>query len=215
MPPRKLRCTFALEDCARQSGFSAIGGVDEAGRGCLIGPVYAAAVILDPDRPIRGLNDSKQLDAETREGLAVLIRERAIAFAIASASAAEIDRINILQASRLAMRRAVVALSVAADFLLVDATTVDLPLPQRAVIHGDALSRSIAAASILAKTSRDAHLCELDRLYPGYDLASNKGYGVPAHIAALERLGPTTEHRMSYAPVRERAQRTLFAEAGF
>jgi len=214
-PPRKLRCSFELELFARQSGYSAIGGVDEAGRGCLFGPVYAAVVILDPDRPIRGLNDSKLLDADTRENLAVLVRQRAIAFAVATATAAEIDRINILQASRLAMRRAVEALAIVVDYLLVDATTVDLPVPQRAVIHGDALSRSIAAASILAKTSRDAHLCELDRVFPGYELASNKGYGVPAHMAALERLGPTPEHRMSFAPVRERLQRNLFEEVGF
>jgi ribonuclease HII len=211
--PKKFRCTFTLERLAWQSGYSAVGGVDEAGRGCLFGPVYAAVVILHPDRPIRGLNDSKLLDAETREALSILIRQRAIAFAIASATAAEIDRINILQASRLAMRRAIEALTVVVDYLLIDATTVDLPIPQKAVIHGDALSRSIAAASILAKTSRDAHLCEFDRLFPGYDLASNKGYGVPAHMAALQSLGPTPEHRFSYAPVRECAQGKLFSEA--
>lgn len=210
MPSTK--CSFNLERQAIQYGYTAIAGVDEAGRGCLFGPVYAAAVILDPGKPIRGLNDSKQLDAETRETLAIRIRERAIAFAVATATAAEIDRINILQASRLAMRRAVDALAVPADYLLIDATTVDLPLPQQAIIHGDALSRSIAAASILAKTSRDARLRELDIVYPGYDLASNKGYGAPAHLAGLERLGPTTEHRMTYAPVRARAQLSLFAE---
>ena len=208
------KCSFELERLARQSGYSAVAGVDEAGRGCLFGPVYAAAVILDPDKPIRGLNDSKVLDAETREALAVLIRERAVAFAVGIATAAEIDRINILQASRLAMRRAVEALAVPADYLLIDATTVDLPLAQQAIIHGDALSRSIAAASILAKTSRDARLRELDALYPGYDLASNKGYGAPAHLAGLDRLGPTPEHRMTYAPVRDRAQRSLFVEGG-
>ena len=211
---QKLQCSSALERQARSVGYAAIAGVDEAGRGCLFGPVYAAAVILDPDRPIRGLNDSKVLDAETREALAVLIRERAISFAVATATALEIDRINILQASRLAMRRAVEGLSVAADYLLIDATTVDLPIPQEAIIHGDALSRSIAAASILAKTSRDALLRELDAVYPGYGLASNKGYGSAAHLAGLERLGPTPEHRMTYAPVRDRAQRNLFAEVG-
>jgi ribonuclease HII len=210
----RRRCSLELELEARQAGFAAIAGVDEAGRGCLFGPVFAAAVILDPDRPIRGLNDSKALAAARREELAVLIRERAISFAVASATAAEIDRINILQASRLAMRRAVEALPSPADFLLVDAATVDLPLPQRAIIHGDALSRSIAAASILAKTSRDALLRELDLLYPGYGLASNKGYGAAEHMAGLDRLGPTPEHRMTYAPVRDRAQRSLFAEAG-
>jgi ribonuclease HII len=203
-----------LENEASQAGFAAIAGVDEAGRGCLFGPVYAAAVILHPERPIPGLNDSKALSPERREALAVLIRERAAAYAVAVATAAEIDRINILQASRLAMRRAVEALSVPADFLLVDAATIDLPLPQRAIIHGDALSRSIAAASILAKTSRDALLRDLDLRYPGYGLASNKGYGAPEHLAGLDRLGPTPEHRMTYAPVRDRAQRGLFAEAG-
>jgi len=209
------KCTFNLEHLAWQSGHTAIAGVDEAGRGCLFGPVYAAAVILDPDRPIRGLNDSKLLDPPTRERLAILIRERAVAFAVASATAAEIDRINILQASRLAMRRAVEALHIAADYLLIDATTVELPLPQKPIIRGDALSRSIAAASILAKTSRDARLRELDVIYPGYGLASNKGYGAPVHLAGLDRLGPTPEHRMTYAPVRDRAQRSLFAEVTF
>jgi ribonuclease HII len=211
--PKKHQCTSAFERNARSVGYTAIAGVDEAGRGCLFGPVYAAAVILDPDRAIRGLNDSKALAAERREELALRIRERAVAFAVATASAAEIDRINILQASRLAMRRAVEGLSSPADYLLIDAATIDLPLPQEAIIHGDALSHSIAAASILAKTARDSRLRELDLVYPGYDLASNKGYGAPAHLAALERLGPTPEHRMTYAPVRARAQRLLFPEA--
>jgi ribonuclease HII len=202
-----------LEESARAEGYSAIAGVDEAGRGCLFGPVCAAAVILDPERPIDGLNDSKVLDAPTRETLAILIRERAVAYAVAWASVAEIDQINILQASRLAMRRAVEALVTPADFLLVDATTIALPLPQRNIIHGDALSRSIAAASILAKTSRDALLRELDLAYPGYGLASNKGYGAPEHLAGLDTLGVTPEHRLTYAPVRERVERTLFTEA--
>lgn len=212
---KTLTCSLDFEDAARADGYTAVAGVDEAGRGCLLGPVFAAAVILDWDRPIEGLDDSKKLDEPTREALAILIRERARAYAVASASVIEIDRINILQASRLAMRRAVEALAVPADHLLVDATTVALPLPQRNLIHGDALSQSIAAASILAKTSRDALLRELDLVYPGYGLASNKGYGAPEHLAGLDRLGVTPEHRMTYAPVRERAQRTLFAEAGF
>lgn len=205
-----FRCTFTQERRARLAGYAAVAGVDEAGRGCLLGPVYAAAVILDLDRPIRGLNDSKVLAPEERSVLAPLIRQRCRCCCIASASAAEIDRINILQASRLAMRRAVEALCPVADFLLVDAATIDLALPQLSLIHGDARCRSIAAASILAKTARDAYLCELDRLFPGYGLASNKGYGVPEHLDALDRLGPTREHRMSFAPVRVRAQRTLF-----
>ncbi|MBM3757489.1 MAG: ribonuclease HII [Acidobacteria bacterium] len=210
----KLRCTSAFERQARSAGFAAIAGVDEAGRGCLFGPVYAAAVILDPDKPIQGLNDSKQLDEETREELAPKIRDRALAWAVASASAAEIDRINILQASRLAMKRAVESLPVAADYLLVDATTVDLPLPQEALIKGDARCRSIAAASILAKTARDTKLKELDVTYPGYGFAKNKGYGAPDHLAALRKLGPTPEHRKTFAPVRNLLQPSLFKEAG-
>jgi len=210
----KLRCTSAFERQARSAGFAAIAGVDEAGRGCLFGPVYAAAVILDPDKPIQGLNDSKQLDEETREALAPKIRDRALAWAVASASAAEIDRINILQASRLAMKRAVESLPVTADYLLVDATTVDLPLPQEALIKGDARCRSIAAASILAKTARDTQLKELDVTYPGYGFAKNKGYGAPDHLAALSKLGPTPEHRKTFAPVRNLLQPSLFKEAG-
>ena len=171
-------------------------------------------MILDPDKPIQGLNDSKQLDEETREELAPKIRDRAIAFAVASASAGEIDRINILQSSRLAMKRAVEMLPVAADYLLIDATTVDLPLPQESLIKGDARCRSIAAASILAKTARDARLRELDVVYPGYGFASNKGYGAPDHIAGLAQLGPTPEHRKTFAPVRNLLQPSLFREAG-
>lgn len=204
-------CTIRLERTLRTQGFGAIAGVDEAGRGCLFGPVYAAACVLDPGRPIRGLNDSKQLDEATRDRLAILIRERSITWAVASASAAEIDRINILQASRLAMKRAVEALQPTADFLLVDATTVDLPIPQRGIIHGDALSRSIAAASILAKTARDARLREYDEQYPEFGFARHKGYGSPEHLAALDRFGPLPEHRYCYAPVRMRAQKTLFS----
>lgn len=210
----KLRCTSAFERLARSAGFAAIAGVDEAGRGCLFGPVYAAAVILDPEKPIQGLNDSKQLDEETREDLAPKIRDRAIAFAVASASAAEIDRINILQASRLAMKRAVEMLPVAADYLLIDATTVDLPLPQESLIKGDARCRSIAAASILAKTARDTKLKELDVTYPGYGFAKNKGYGAPDHLEALIRLGPTPEHRKTFAPIRNLLQTSLFTESG-
>ncbi len=205
------RCSTRHERDLRNMGFAAIAGVDEAGRGCLFGPVYAAACILDPARPIRGLDDSKKLDVLTRERLQVRIQERAVAWSVASASAGEIDSINILQASRLAMRRAVEQLAIAADYLLVDATTVDLPIPQRGIIHGDALSQSIAAASILAKTSRDARLREYDQQYPAYGFARHKGYGSPEHLSALDRLGPLPEHRFCYAPVRERAQRTLFS----
>ncbi len=206
MPPI---CSTRFERELRKQGFGAIAGVDEAGRGCLFGPVCAAACILDPCRPLRGVNDSKQVSEESRVTLALLLQERSVAWAIGWASAAEIDSINILQASRLAMKRAVENLSQPADYLLVDATSVDLAIPQRGVIHGDVLSRSIAAASILAKTARDARLRELDLQYPAYGFARHKGYGSPEHLAALDRWGPLPEHRYSYAPVRARAGRTF------
>ena len=186
----------------RRAGFRAIAGVDEAGRGSLFGPVFAAAVVLDPSKPIRGLDDSKRLPPERREILAARIRDRAAAWAIAAADAFEIDRINILQASRLAMRRAVERLEPACDYLLVDFVTVDIALPQVGLVHGDAVSFSIAAASILAKVARDAALTAWDRVFPGYGLASNKGYMAPEHVAGLDRVGPTSLHRFSFEPVR-------------
>lgn len=195
-------CDSRFERKARQSGYGAIAGVDEAGRGSLFGPVFAAAVILDPHRPIRGLDDSKQLDAERRDVLSARIRDRARAWAVAGADVYEIDRVNILQASRLAMRRAVEKLSPAADYLLVDAVTVDCPLEQRAIIHGDARSFSIAAASILAKVERDACLSRWHEVFPQYGLDSNKGYATPDHMKALETHGPTSLHRFSFEPVR-------------
>ena len=155
-----MKCQGKYERDARAQGFQRIAGVDEVGRGALFGPVFAAAVVLSPERPIRGLRDSKMLDAERREVLADRIRERAVAWSIGAADAFEIDRINILQASRLAMKRAIERLNPTADYLLVDAVTVDLPLAQRALIHGDALSQCIAAASIIAKVTRDACMRE-------------------------------------------------------
>lgn len=196
-----IRYTF--ERKARTSGFRLIAGADEAGRGSLFGPVFAAAVILDPDRPIRGLRDSKILPPERREVLSGRIRERAVAWAVASADAAEVDQINVYQASRLAIRRAIQALSPFPDYLLVDALRIDLELPQEGIIHGDALSPSIAAASILAKVDRDACMCQWDGVYPGYGLARHKGYCTPEHLDALARHGPTPHHRMSYEPVRQ------------
>jgi len=194
------------ERAARKAGHRVIAGIDEAGRGALFGPVFAGAVVLDPDRPIRGLDDSKQLEPERREVLAGRIRERAIAWGVGAADAFEIDRVNILQAARLAMKRAVqqldCKLSSKCDYLLVDAVSVDVPIPQRVLIHGDALCFSIAAASILAKTARDAALREWDRVFPEYRLFSNKGYGSPEHLSALERVGPTALHRFSFEPVR-------------
>ncbi len=172
----------------------------------MFGPVFAAAVILDPDAPIRGLNDSKILDAESREALAGQIKTRAKAFAYGAADVFEIDRINIYQASRLAMRRAVEALSIRPDFLLVDALTLDLPIGQLGLIDGDARCRAIAAASILAKVHRDACLAAWHQVFPQYNLASNKGYSTPDHKRALSEHGPTLLHRFSFEPVRSRSK---------
>ena len=169
----------------------------------MFGPVCAAAVILPVAHGIRGLHDSKELDASVREALDGKIRAKALAYAVAQASVDEIERLNIYQASRLAMKRAVEALRPAADFLLIDAMRLDLDLPQRSIIRGDAVSHSIAAASIIAKVHRDALLVEWDREYPEFGLARNKGYGTPEHLAALERQGPTPLHRRTFEPVRQ------------
>lgn len=198
----KFRCEAKLERELRARGFTAVAGIDEVGRGCLFGPVVAAAVILSPDRPVRGLNDSKQIEPERREVLAERIRERAVAWSVAAVDAATIDAINIYQASRLAMRLAVERLSVRPDFLLIDAVPVDLPVPQRSLIKGDARCQAIAAASIVAKVYRDACMCAWHEVYPQYNLAENKGYGTPDHLAGLEQHGPSPLHRLSFEPVR-------------
>jgi ribonuclease HII len=198
----KFRCEATLERELRARGFNAVAGVDEVGRGALFGPVVAAAAILSPDRPVRGLNDSKLLDPERREVLAGRIRERAVAWAVAAVDAATIDSINIYQASRVAMRLAVSRLSTAPDFLLVDAMAIDLPLPQRPLIKGDARCHAIAAASIVAKVYRDACMRVWDEVFPQYGLASHKGYATPEHCMAIEKYGPTPLHRLSYEPVR-------------
>jgi len=198
---KRLRCTLKFEKMAWQSGARQIAGVDEVGRGSLFGPVVAAAVILDPGYRIRGLRDSKLLLAERREVLAERIREHAVAWAIAAVDAARIDQINIYQASRVAMREAVMRLEPGPDHLLIDALRLDCELPQRAIIHGDALSASIAAASILAKVERDRMVREWDPVFPLYGLASNKGYSTPHHLAALRQHGPSPLHRQSFAPV--------------
>lgn len=205
-----MRCVGKFEREARAQGFERIAGVDEVGRGALFGPVFAAAVILSPDRPIRGLRDSKLLDPERREVLSVKIRERAVAWAVAAVDAFEIDRINILQASRLAMRRAIEKLTPTPDYLLIDAVTVDLPVAQHALIHGDALSQCIAAASILAKVERDACMREWDLVFPQYGLKNHKGYSTDEHWKALETHGPTPLHRFSFWPVREHCPHTLW-----
>lgn len=197
-----LRCQSKYEREAYAEGFRLVAGVDEVGRGALFGPVFAAAVILSPERPVRGLRDSKQLPPERREVLATRIRERAIAWAVAAADAFEIDHINIYHASRLAMRRAIERLNPAPDFLLIDALKVDLTIPQRPLIHGDALSQCIAAASIIAKVERDACMREWDLVFPQYGLRNHKGYTTDEHWKALENYGPTALHRFSFWPVR-------------
>jgi ribonuclease HII len=190
------------ERAARSAG--RLCGVDEAGRGPLAGPVVAAAVVLDPGRPIAGLRDSKLLSATRRDQLAVQIRERSLAWSVAHASVDEIDRHNILQASLLAMRRAVEALNGAAEFALVDGNQLPtLAIPARALVSGDALEASISAASILAKTARDALMQVLDADHPGYGFARHMGYATREHLECLRRLGPCAQHRRSFAPVRE------------
>ncbi len=198
---KSLKCTTSFEKEAWQGGARFVAGVDEVGRGSLFGCVAAAACILNPADRIRGLRDSKLLTADEREKLAARIRQRAIAWAVAEIDAARIDQVNIYQASLLAMKMAVERLDPRPDFLLVDAATLDFDCSQRKIIHGDALSASIAAASILAKVHRDAIVRAWDVIYPQYGLASNKGYSTPGHKLALLRYGPSPMHRQSYAPV--------------
>ena len=196
-------CSTRFERTARKLGWTRIAGIDEAGRGALFGPVVAAAVILNPKRRIVGLDDSKKLAAERRSELAERIREHAVAWAVAEVDAARIDAWNIYQASRQAMTAALQQLSIVPDYLLLDAMQLDVLTEQKSLIKGDARSVSIAAASILAKTHRDARMVEWDAIYPGYGLAQHKGYSTPEHLEALRRFGPTPLHRYSFAPVRE------------
>jgi ribonuclease HII len=198
---KTLRCTMRYEKKAWGEGASLIAGVDEVGRGSLFGPVVAAAVILDPAYRIRGLRDSKLLLADRRDILSVRIKEHAVAWAVAAVDAARIDQINIYQASRVAMLEAVRLLQPVPDHLLVDALRLDCELQQQAIIHGDAVSASIAAASIIAKVERDRLICAWDPVFPVYGLASNKGYSTPRHLAALREHGPSPLHRQSFAPV--------------
>jgi ribonuclease HII len=188
---------------ARQQGWLRIAGIDEAGRGSLFGPVVAAAVVLNPRRRIVGLDDSKKLAAERRGELAARIREHALAWAVAEVDASRIDAWNIYQASRQAMLAAVENIRPAPDYLLIDAMELPLQLEQRSLIHGDARSVSIAAASILAKVERDHLMDGFDEIYPQYGLAQNRGYGTPDHLEALRRWGPSPLHRFSFAPVRD------------
>jgi ribonuclease HII len=188
-----------------------IAGIDEAGRGPLAGPVVVAAVILDPQRPIAGLGDSKVLKASQREALAPLIRAQALAWSVIVVEAEEIDRINIFQATMVGMTRAALALSVSPDEVLIDGNKVpgDMPQPARAIVKGDASEPCISAASILAKTTRDALMCEFDLSYPGYGFARHFGYPTPDHLKQLRQLGPCPIHRRSFAPVRELLQGQL------
>ena len=195
-----LVCGSRFEDAASAEGFTAVAGLDEVGRGALCGPVVACAVILGGDFPIDGLDDSKRLTARQREQLSERVRAHARGFAIGSADPAEIDRLNILRATQLAMQRALQALDPHPDLVLVDgkAEVPGLRTRQRPIVKGDALSVSIAAASIVAKVHRDALMLECDARYPGYGLASNMGYGSEDHLEALRRLGPSRIHRRSF-----------------
>ncbi|SDT93231.1 ribonuclease HII [Halopseudomonas salegens] len=180
-----------------------VAGVDEVGRGPLCGAVVTAAVILDPQRPVAGLQDSKKLTEKRREALFPLIQQNALAWCIARAEVEEIDQLNILHATMLAMQRAVAGLSVRPDRVLIDGNRCPpLPMPAEAVIKGDSRVPAIAAASILAKVARDREMQILDREYPGYGIAGHKGYPTPVHLQALEILGPTPIHRRSFGPVR-------------
>jgi ribonuclease HII len=199
-------CGWKHEKAARQQGALRIAGLDEVGRGPLFGPVVAAAVILTPGCRLKGLTDSKKLSEKKREEFEILIRDNAIAWAIAAVDVETIDRINIRRASLLAMRLAVQQLTLSPDFLLIDGIdTIDWHCRQQPVIQGDSISLSIAAASVLAKVHRDRLLVELDSQFPGYGLASHKGYACPQHLAALTRLGPTPLHRKSFYPVAQSA----------
>jgi ribonuclease HII len=204
-----MRCTRRLENLAYAAGRRCVAGVDEVGRGALFGPVVAAAVVLGSSCRIAGIDDSKRLSPAARAALEKKIRAGAVAYSVAAVDAAGIDRINIYQASRQAMRDAVLGLDPRPDLVLVDALRLDLPweVEQRAIIHGDARSISIAAASILAKVHRDRLMEDWDRVFPQYRLARNKGYGTAAHLRALREFGVTPEHRRSYRPV---AARSLF-----
>lgn len=208
--PKEFRCTRHLEAQALRQGWRLVAGCDEAGRGALLGPLYAAAVILDPARPIPGLDDSKKLSRAERSAFADEIRAKAIAWQVVAVDASEVDALNVYEASRQAMIRALRGLNPPPDFVLTDAMPLSrrfdagaFPVPHRAIIHGDARSISIAAASILAKVARDAHLQELDRLFPHYQLAKNKGYGTAEHLEGLARYGPCPEHRKTFQPVKD------------
>ena len=200
----KKRMGDLFNDVMLEDSADLIAGVDEAGRGPLAGPVVAAAVILDPMRPIAGLKDSKQLTEETREQLAPIIKERALDWSVAHATVEEIDELNILQATMLAMKRAVAGLTVRPNLVLVDGNRVPhLDIAVNAVVGGDETVAAISAASIIAKTTRDHWLMDLDRQYPEYGFAKHKGYGTAEHMAAIEKYGPLSVHRKSFGPIKK------------
>lgn len=208
---RRFRCLGTLEREAREAGFALVAGADEAGRGSLFGPVFASAVILSPDRPIYGLRDSKELPAERREELAEEIRDRSLAWAVAAVDAFVIDRINIYNASCMAMKRALEQLAPPPDYVLLDGVRMEeTPVPYDRVVHGDARCQAIAAASILAKTGRDDCMREWDRVFPEYGLGRHKGYTTAEHLRALAAHGPTIHHRFSYEPVRAACPRSFW-----
>lgn len=192
-----------FEETAKEKGFSFIAGVDEVGRGPLAGPVVAAAVILSGKEPLLGLNDSKKLSLRKREELYDVICEKALAIGVGQVEAPEIDQINIYQASKKAMELAINNLSKEPDYLLIDAMHVNIPLPQEKIIKGDARSVSIAAASIIAKVTRDRMMIEYDQQYPGYGFSNNAGYGTKEHLNGLQTLGITPIHRRTFEPVRK------------
>jgi|KBSSwiStaDraftv2_1062776.scaffolds.fasta_scaffold04330_12 ribonuclease HII len=200
---QRLRKLLRYETALWMGGVLRVAGVDEAGMSPLAGPVAAAAVVFAPGSRIPGIDDSKKLDAGTRRHLAAEIKATAVAWSVGYAEVEEIDAINIYWAGLLAMRRAIEGLATAPEHLLIDARRLrDVPIPQQAIVKGDCKSLTIAAASILAKTARDALMCELDARHPGYGFARHKGYPVRAHLAALDRLGASPVHRRSFAPVR-------------
>jgi ribonuclease HII len=210
----RLDPDFAEERILWGRGFQHVAGIDEVGRGCLAGPVAAAAVILPPNWKPRGLRDSKLMKPEDRRRLDIEIRSRAIAWSIAFVGSELIDRINILQATLLASQLAAARLAVRPDALLLDAVSLpEIRIHQRVLVSADRLCASVAAASVIAKVARDSLMEEMDRLYPGYDLARNKGYAAPEHLAGLAALGLCPIHRLSFAPCRDREQMGLWDDA--
>jgi ribonuclease HII len=213
--PRDLKCSSRLEACLLRRGVRFVAGTDEAGRGSLLGPLYVAAVILDAARPICGLNDSKKLSPQARSSFSDEIRQKAIAWQVMAVPAKEVDDLNVYEATRQAMIRSLLALDPQPEFALADAMPLQngrrhgFSIPYWSLIHGDARSVSIAAASILAKVARDEHLDRLAREYPQYGLARNKGYGTRDHLDALARYGPCPEHRRTYQPVKDMLTPTL------